>query len=84
MLAPVFLQVDMSKVHPAEWERLRTGIALKTFTALIKRYQYMSEKEEERKLREARRFAKGLFWNIKGDDLRCVGGCQRLYLIRMC
>ncbi len=32
----------------------------------------MSEAEEERKLREARRFAKGLFWNIKGDDTRSV------------
>ncbi len=32
-------KVDPSKLKPQEWERLRTGIALKTFTALIKRYQ---------------------------------------------
>lgn len=31
------LQVDTSTIKPAEWERLRTGIALKTFTALMKR-----------------------------------------------
>lgn len=57
-------------MKPAEWERLRTGIALKTFTALMKRYQDMSEQEEARKLREARRFAKGLFYNVKGDAPR--------------
>lgn len=27
----------------------------------------MSDKEEAARLREARRFAKGLFWNIRGD-----------------
>lgn len=31
-------QVDTSTIKPAEWERLRTGIALKTFTALMKKY----------------------------------------------
>lgn len=31
------LQVDTATIKPAEWERLRTGIALKTFTALMKR-----------------------------------------------
>lgn len=45
-------------MRPGEWERLRTGIALKTFTALMKRYQHMSAAEEAAKLREARRFAK--------------------------
>jgi hypothetical protein len=45
-------------MRPGEWERLRTGIALKTFTALMKRYQHMSAAEEAKKLREARRFAK--------------------------
>jgi hypothetical protein len=34
------------------------------------RYQAMSEAEEERKLKEARRFAKGLFFNIKEDPDR--------------
>ena len=33
----VCLQVDTSTLKPAEWERLRTGIALKTFTTLMKR-----------------------------------------------
>jgi hypothetical protein len=31
-------QVDTATIKPQEWERLRTGIALKTFTALMKRY----------------------------------------------
>lgn len=64
------MQVDAATIKPAEWERLRTGIALKTFTALMKRYQDMSDKEEAKKLREARRFAKGLFYNVKGDAHR--------------
>jgi hypothetical protein len=51
-------QVDTATMRPGEWERLRTGIALKTFTALMKRYQHMSAAEEAKKLREARRFAK--------------------------
>eukprot|EP00883_Tetradesmus_obliquus_P002966 jgi/Sobl393_1/1317/SZX72877.1 len=62
-------------MRPGEWERLRTGIALKTFTALMKRYQHMSAAEEAAKLREARRFAKGLFYNVRGD-------ASRPYLIR--
>lgn len=33
----VWPQVDTSTLKPAEWERLRTGIALKTFTTLMKR-----------------------------------------------
>lgn len=32
------MQVDTSNIKPQEWERLRTGIALKTFTALMKRW----------------------------------------------
>lgn len=27
----------------------------------------MSDKEEAKRLREARRFARGLFWNVRGD-----------------
>jgi hypothetical protein len=53
-----YCQVDTTTMRPGEWERLRTGIALKTFTALMKRYQHMSAAEEAKKLREARRFAK--------------------------
>ncbi|KAF6259738.1 Mechanosensitive ion channel-domain-containing protein [Scenedesmus sp. NREL 46B-D3] len=63
-------QVDAASMRPGEWERLRTGIALKTFTALMKRYQHMSAAEEAKKLREARRFAKGLFYNVRGDASR--------------
>lgn len=69
-LPPLPSQVKLSNISTAEWERLRTGIALKTFTALMTRYQAMSEAEEERKLKEARRFAKGLFFNIKEDPDR--------------
>jgi hypothetical protein len=84
--------VDTHTIKAAEWERLRTGIALKTFTALITRYQNMSEKEEQNKLKEARRFAKGLFFNVREDHerygmlqkvlvthvglLACAGGSQ--------
>ena len=57
-------------MRPADWERLRAGIALKTFTALIKRYRNMSEKQEAAVMREARRFARGLFWNVKGEEAR--------------
>lgn len=32
-------QVDAANMRPADWDRLRAGIALKTFTALIKQYQ---------------------------------------------
>ena len=63
-------QVNTHTIKAAEWERLRTGIALKTFTALITRYQSMSEKEEQNKLKEARRFAKGLFFNVREDPDR--------------
>jgi hypothetical protein len=67
---PKRAQVDAANVRPADWERLRAGIALKTFTALIKQYKNMGEKEEAKRLREARRFAKGLFWNVKGEPGR--------------
>ena len=39
---PFARQVDAANVRPADWERLRAGIALKTFTALIKQYQVRS------------------------------------------
>jgi hypothetical protein len=69
-------------MRPGEWERLRTGIALKTFTALMKRYQHMSAAEEAKKLREARRFAKvwrggcgvhgfDKIWGTDAAQLRC-------------
>lgn len=51
-------QVDTSKLRAQDWELLRTGIALKTFTALIKKYQNMDEEASERKLKEAKMFAK--------------------------
>ncbi|KIY94341.1 hypothetical protein MNEG_13621, partial [Monoraphidium neglectum] len=65
-------KVDAASVRPADWDRLRAGIALKTFTALVKKYQSMGEQEEARRLREARRFARGLFWNVKGEEGRAV------------
>lgn len=37
-------------MRPAEWERLRAGIALKTFTALMKRYVVSSLCTELRRL----------------------------------
>jgi hypothetical protein len=37
VLLPCLLQVDTSAMRPAEWQRLRAGIALKTFTALMKK-----------------------------------------------
>jgi hypothetical protein len=64
--------VDRSTIKPAEWQRLRAGIALKTFTALMKRYQHMTEAQEAQKLKEARRFAKGLFFNVLGQQHRSV------------
>jgi hypothetical protein len=46
------------------------------------RYQAMSEADEERKLKEARRFAKGLFFNIKEDPDRCGGWwCSRSHIL---
>lgn len=67
---PTAAQVDAANVRPADWERLRAGIALKTFTALIKQYRNLSEKQEAAVMREARRFARGLFWNVKGGEGR--------------
>lgn len=34
---PQTTQVDAAAMNSMEWERLRTGIALKTFTALMKK-----------------------------------------------
>lgn len=50
--------------------KLRGTIAIKTFTALIKRHKEMTEIEENKQLKTARRFAKGLFWNVKGSSSR--------------
>eukprot|EP00775_Hariotina_reticulata_P008975 gene8975-9150_t len=72
MLEAVNVKVDRSTIKPAEWQRLRAGIALKTFTALMKRYQHMTEAQEAQKLKEARRFAKGLFFNVLGQQDRAM------------
>jgi hypothetical protein len=73
-------------MRPGEWERLRTGIALKTFTALMKRYQHMSAAEEAKKLREARRFAKvrlGWCWCCYVGGRAAVLLCTRAVALRM-
>jgi hypothetical protein len=73
-------------MRPGEWERLRTGIALKTFTALMKRYQHMSAAEEAKKLREARRFAKvGHCYDRPGCRLACKClAAGSVVLLHMC
>jgi hypothetical protein len=48
-----------------------------TPVAARKRYQNLSEAEEAKKLRDARRFGKGLFHHVLGDN-----GATRSHVVR--
>lgn len=66
-----YAQMFQQMANPGDLLRLRTVMAIKTVTALVKRYQATCNEEEEKKLmRTARKFARGLFWNIKGSAPR--------------
>ena len=54
----------------AEIARMRDAVAVKTLSAVTRRYAHMSEAEEALQLKRARRFAKGLFLNVRADSSR--------------
>jgi hypothetical protein len=54
----------------AEIARMRDAVAVKTLSAVTRRYANMSEAEEALQLKRARRFAKGLFLNARADSSR--------------
>jgi hypothetical protein len=53
-------------------ERVRRGIYVKTFTALLQRARQYSPEEEVVKMKEARRYGTALYNNLKGARDRWV------------
>eukprot|EP00877_Chromochloris_zofingiensis_P004797 jgi/Chrzof1/14318/UNPLg00590.t1 len=61
-----------SAVSNQDINRMREALAVKTFSALLRKYHSMNETEETAQLKQAKRFAKGLFFNTKADADRSV------------
>ncbi|KAG2491012.1 hypothetical protein HYH03_010684 [Edaphochlamys debaryana] len=59
---------DMVDMTEDELEKMRTAIVIKTYTALIRKHNAMSEADQRRELRTVKRFARALFFNIRGPD----------------
>lgn len=53
-------------MSPEELERVRTAIVIKTYTALIRRHANMTDEKQEAELKKVKRFAKALFYNVRG------------------